>query len=60
MKTWQKSHPKNVKQTWLYTKTIKILTDKKYVPSAVLAMRIALFFNKKVEDIFELEEKDYH
>lgn len=30
----------------------------KYVPSAVLAMKIAKVFGKKVEDIFLLEETD--
>ena len=30
----------------------------KYVPSTVLALRIALIFGKKVEDIFILEDID--
>lgn len=30
----------------------------KYVPSAVLAMKIARVFGKKVEDVFSLEESD--
>jgi len=29
-----------------------------YVPSTVLALKIAQIFKKKVEDIFELEKKD--
>lgn len=30
----------------------------KYVPSAVLAMKIAREFNKSVEEVFSLEETD--
>lgn len=30
----------------------------KYVPSAVLAMKIAREFNKPVEEVFSLEESD--
>lgn len=48
------------KKVGVSRQTINALEGGKYVPSAVLAMKIALFFNKKVEDIFELEEKDYH
>lgn len=47
------------KKVGVSRQTINALEGGKYVPSAVLAMKIALFFNKKVEDIFELEEKDY-
>ena len=32
----------------------------KYVPSTVLALRIALIFGKKVEDIFILEDIDWN
>ena len=31
----------------------------KYVPSTVLALKIALVFGKKVEDIFILEDSDW-
>lgn len=39
--------------------TIISLEQGKYVPSLTLAMKIAQTFNVKVEEIFELDEKDY-
>ncbi len=38
--------------------TINAMEAGKYVPSTVLALKIAKYFNKKVEDIFELENLD--
>ena len=38
--------------------TINAIESNKYVPSAVLAIKIAKVFEKKVEDIFTLEEDD--
>lgn len=38
--------------------TINAMEAGKYVPSTVLALKIAKYFGKKVEDIFELEEED--
>jgi len=38
--------------------TINAMEGNKYVPSTVLALKIARVFNKMVEDIFMLEEKD--
>jgi len=38
--------------------TIFAIETAMYVPSTVLALKIARIFNKKVEDIFELEKKD--
>lgn len=38
--------------------TINAIESAKYVPSTVLALKIAVFFDKKVEDIFMLEEED--
>jgi putative transcriptional regulator len=38
--------------------TINAMEANKYVPSTVLAMKIARVFNKKVEEIFELEKTD--
>jgi putative transcriptional regulator len=38
--------------------TINAIESAKYVPSTVLALKIAAFFEKKVEDIFFLEEGD--
>ncbi len=36
--------------------TINTIESNKYVPSTVLALKIARVFGKKVEEIFELEE----
>ena len=38
--------------------TINALESNKYVPSAVLAIKIARIFGKAVEEIFELDEND--
>ena len=38
--------------------TINSIEAGRYVPSAVLAMKIARYFGKPVESIFELEEND--
>jgi len=38
--------------------TIFAIETSMYVPSTVLALKIAQIFKKKVEDIFELEKKD--
>ena len=38
--------------------TINAMESNKYVPSTVLALKIARLFGKNVEDIFELEEDD--
>jgi len=38
--------------------TINAMEAGKYVPSTVLALKIAKYFNKKVENIFELEADD--
>ncbi|MEK7224204.1 MAG: helix-turn-helix transcriptional regulator [Bacteroidota bacterium] len=38
--------------------TIFAIETSMYVPSTVLALKIAKIFKKKVEDIFELENKD--
>ncbi|MFZ6001880.1 MAG: helix-turn-helix transcriptional regulator [Bacteroidota bacterium] len=38
--------------------TINTIEAGKYVPSTVLALKIAKVFGKKVEDVFELEEGD--
>lgn len=38
--------------------TINAMEAGKYVPSTVLALKIARCFDKKVEDIFELENED--
>jgi len=38
--------------------TINAMEAGKYVPSTVLALKIAKYFDRKVEDIFELEDED--
>lgn len=38
--------------------TINAMEKGKYVPSTVLALKIARYFEKSVEDIFTLEESD--
>lgn len=38
--------------------TINSIESGKYVPSTVLALKIASYFGKTVNDIFQLEEDD--
>ncbi len=38
--------------------TINTIETGKYVPSTVLALKFARYFDKPVEDIFELEVED--
>jgi putative transcriptional regulator len=38
--------------------TINAMESNKYVPSTVLALKIARLFGKPVEKIFELEDED--
>jgi putative transcriptional regulator len=38
--------------------TINAIESNKYVPSTVLALKMARVFGKKVEDFFQLEEGD--
>lgn len=38
--------------------TINAMEAGKYVPSTVLALKISKYFDKKVEEIFELEDED--
>ena len=38
--------------------TIGAIESEKYVPSTVLSLKIARVFDKRVDDIFELEEGD--
>lgn len=39
--------------------TINAMERGKYVPSTVLALKLAHFFGKNVEEVFELEDKDF-
>ena len=38
--------------------TIHSIEKEKFVPSALLALKLARFFNKKVEEIFYLSDDD--
>jgi putative transcriptional regulator len=38
--------------------TINAMEANKYVPSTVLALRLAKVFGKRVEDIFQLDDSD--
>jgi len=38
--------------------TINAMEKGKYIPSTLLALKLAVFFKKRVEEIFELEEID--
>lgn len=38
--------------------TINAMEKGKYVPSTVLALKLAKFFRKPVEEVFSLEESD--
>ena len=38
--------------------TINAMELGKYVPSTVLALKLAAYFKKEVSEIFELEDKD--
>lgn len=55
---------KNITQEELANKvnvsrqTINAIELNKYIPSTVLALKIARYFGKKVDDIFTLEAKD--
>ena len=42
----------------LSRQTIVAIESEKYVPSTVLSLKIARVFDKRVDDIFELEESD--
>jgi putative transcriptional regulator len=41
------------------TQTINAIELGKHSPSIILAMKIAMVFNKKVDEIFSLEDKDW-
>ena len=42
---------------WVTRKTINTIETGKFVPSTVIALKIARYFKVSVEDIFELNEK---
>jgi putative transcriptional regulator len=39
--------------------TVHSIENNRYVPSTVLALKIAAVFGKPVEELFQLEESDY-
>lgn len=39
--------------------TINAIEQRKYVPSTVLALKIASVFEKRLDDIFQLEDSDW-
>ena len=45
-------------QVGVSRQTINAIESNKYVPSTVLALKIARIFGKPLEDIFMLEDKD--
>jgi putative transcriptional regulator len=45
-------------QVGVSRQTINTIESQKYVPSTVLALKIARVFGKPLEDIFTLEESD--
>lgn len=45
-------------RTGVSRQTINSIESGKYVPSTVLAIKIAMVFNTTVNEIFELKEKD--
>ena len=38
--------------------TINAIESRKYIPSTLLSLKIARFFKKPLEEIFQLEEND--
>ncbi len=46
------------KEIGVSRQTINAMEGNKYVPSTILALKIARLFGKKVEEIFELEAED--
>jgi putative transcriptional regulator len=38
--------------------TVNSIETGKYVPSTILSLKMAKLFNKKLEDLFELEDDD--
>ncbi|ULQ53270.1 helix-turn-helix transcriptional regulator [Flavihumibacter fluvii] len=45
-------------QVQVSRQTINAIESNKYVPSTVLALKIARYFQKRLEDIFILEDTD--
>jgi len=62
LKKWRQFHDFTQEQLAISIgvsrQTINSIEKGRYVPSTVLALKIAALFDKKVEEIFELEEGD--
>lgn len=52
------SHEELAKQIEVSRQTINAMEKGKYVPSTVLALKLSRYFEKPVEEIFELEAND--
>ena len=50
---------KLAQQIGVSRQTINSIEKNRYVPSTILALRIAALFNKTVNEIFVLEKDDY-
>ncbi|MBF6611139.1 MAG: helix-turn-helix transcriptional regulator [Chryseobacterium sp.] len=55
---WNMTQQELADRTGVSRQTINSIESGKYVPSTVLAIKIAKIFNKTVNEIFELKEKD--
>ena len=40
--------------------TVHSIENNKFVPSVLLALKLAAFFEMKIDDLFSLEEQDLH
>lgn len=47
------------KKVGVSRQTINSIEKGRYVPSTILALKIASIFEKPVEEVFELEKKDW-
>ncbi len=47
------------KQVEVSRQTIHAIETRKFVPSTVLALKIARYFNVMLEDLFKLEKTDF-
>jgi putative transcriptional regulator len=55
----QISQEKLAEMVQVSRQTIHAIENGKYVPSTLLALKIAAVFEKRIEDIFELDETDW-
>lgn len=55
---WNMTQQELADRTGVSRQTINSIESGKYVDSTVLAIKIAKIFNKTVNEIFELKEKD--